>query len=204
MVVKKLPTFLTEVEQAKLLAAIKPTTRSKLKNLCLIRLMVNNGFRASEVLSLRYGDVDWQTGDAYIREGKGKKDRALRIAKQDLELVKRYAKDAMGTHPKSLVFVTDRGNRLDDRWLRRMVKRVAVQAGISKDVHPHTLRHSFATDHYRDNQNIVELQMLLGHASINTTVLYTHLDPTKAKESTNALAERRLALVEKMSGVATG
>jgi integrase/recombinase XerD len=200
---KRLPEILTDREQMHLLSYLNNRLGSKEGVLfaLLIRLMLNNGFRASEIINLRYQDVDWHTGNAWVREGKGKKDRAVRICLPDMRLLEtwmyhhRYpGQTGPGQVPSMLwVFATINGNRLDDRWLRRVVKRECHRAGIDKDIHPHSLRHTFATAVYTETRDLAGLQMLLGHADIRTTMVYVHLNPASALQTTNELAVKRLS-----------
>lgn len=177
---RKLPEVLTAEEQEKLLAQPNPKCRTGLRNLCMIRLMLNVGLRASEVLNLRPQDIDWMSGKLMVREGKGKKDRTLWIGEEDLELLRKWREKRPGGE---FLFTTLQGERLDDRYLRAMVKRLARKAGIIKDVHPHTLRHTFATDLYRETKNIRLIQKALGHADLSTTMIYTHIVDEELEEA---------------------
>lgn len=177
---RKLPEVLTAEEQEKLLAQPNPKCRTGLRNLCMIRLMLNVGLRASEVLNLRPQDIDWMSGKLMVREGKGKKDRTLWIGEEDLDLLRQWREKRPGGE---FLFTTLRGERLDDRYLRAMVKRLARKAGIAKDVHPHTLRHTFATDLYRETKNIRLTQKALGHADLSTTMIYTHIVDEELEEA---------------------
>jgi integrase/recombinase XerD len=208
MAPKRLPEFLTREEQTKLLDYLNARldSRTGLLYAILFRLMLNNGFRASELLNLRYRDVDWNSGHAYIREGKGKKDRAVKIDVEDMRLLEtwmfrhRYpGQTGPGQVPAALwVFATINGNRLDDRFLRRLVKRECARAGIAKDVHPHTLRHSFGTDFYSHTKDLAQTQMVMGHADIRTTMVYVHINPVVALKMTNELARTRLSACSAM------
>jgi integrase/recombinase XerD len=139
----------------------------------MITLMLNTGLRASEVLHLRVRDIDWTSGQLMVREGKGKKDRTLWLNEPDLELLRAWR----GRRPvaSELMFTTLHGTPVKDRDLRAMVKRRARKVGITKDVHPHMLRHTFATDLYRATKDIRLVQKTLGHADLSTTMIYTHL-----------------------------
>jgi integrase/recombinase XerD len=139
----------------------------------MMALMVNCGLRASEVLNLELCHLDLNAGILTVRNGKGGKDRQLWVNQDTLELVKRWLK-ARPVQSK-LVFTTLEGGPVHDRALRAMVKRRALKAGIAKDVHPHTLRHSFATEMYRKNKDLLTVQKCLGHSDISTTTIYTHL-----------------------------
>ena len=171
--VKKLPETLNTQERKALLAAPRLQAPTGHRDLCMITLMLNAGLRASEVLHLRGRDIDWTSGQLMVREGKGKKDRTLWLSEMDLDLLRawRSRRPSAG----ELLFTTLHGTPVKDRDLRAMVKRRARKAGISKDVHPHMLRHTFATDLYRVTKDIRLVQKTLGHADLSTTMIYTHL-----------------------------
>ena len=180
---KRLPTVLIEEEQEALLKQPNLHQRTGLRNLCLLRLMLNTGLRAAEVLDLKVKDVDWRSGKMMVREGKGKKDRTLWIGAQDLGFLKKWLKLKAQLPESEFLFTTRDGLRLLNRYLRIMVKRLARQAGIDKDVHPHMLRHSFATDLFRKTKNIRLIQKALGHAQITTTQIYTHIVDDELEEA---------------------
>lgn len=147
-------------------------------NRALLRLMLDTGLRLSEATALRWRDIDLTTGKLMVRQGKGAKDRTLWIGDEDLTMLRswreRQAKDIAGTSPEH-AFTTLEGKPLSGRYVQAMVKRYAVKAGITKDIHPHTLRHSFATDLYRQTTNIRLAQKALGHSNLATTQIYTHI-----------------------------
>jgi len=170
---KKLPEFLTEEESKALLKVPSPRYDTGLRNLTMLRLMLDAGLRASEVLNLCAADVDLNSGKLLVREGKGGKDRTLWLSDAALALVRRWRvrRPVQG----ELLFTTLKGEPIDSRYLREMVKRTGRKAGIKKDVHPHMLRHTFATKFYRDTKNIVMVQKALGHEDLSTTMIYTHV-----------------------------
>lgn len=170
---KKLPETLNTEERRTLLSAPRRQAPTGHRDLCMITLMLNTGLRASEVLHLRVRDIDWTSGQLMVREGKGKKDRTLWLNEPDLELLRswRVRRPVAG----ELLFTTLHGTPVKDRDLREMVKRRAHKVGITKDVHPHMLRHTFATDLYRATKDIRLVQKTLGHADLSTTMIYTHL-----------------------------
>jgi integrase/recombinase XerD len=171
--VKKLPETLNTQERKALLAAPRLQAPTGHRDLCMITLMLNAGLRASEVLHLRGRDIDWTSGQLMVREGKGKKDRSLWLSEPDLDLLRAWK--SRRPVAGELLFTTLRGTPIKDRDLRAMVKRRARKAGIIKDVHPHMLRHTFATDLYRVTKDIRLVQKTLGHADLSTTMIYTHL-----------------------------
>lgn len=170
---RKLPDVLTEAERLVLLKQPNRRAPTGLRNLCMIRLMLNAGLRSSEVLNLKVNDIDWMSGKLAVRQGKGDKDRVLWLNEGDLELLKSWRERR--PEPCELLFTTLQSGPVSGRYLRTMVARVAKKAGIEKRVHPHLLRHSFATDLYRKTKNIRLVQKALGHEDLSTTMIYTHI-----------------------------
>ncbi len=174
----KLPEVLTGEERLLLLRQPNRRAPTGLRNRCLMQVMLDAGLRASEVLKLKVKDLDWMTGKLKVRQGKGKKDRILWLNQQALDVLRKWREkrphQADG-RPTELLFTTLEGKLLSDRYLRVMVKRYGKKAGVPKDVHPHTLRHTFATDLYRETKNIRLVQKALGHADLSTTMIYTHI-----------------------------
>jgi integrase/recombinase XerD len=174
---------LNEGEQEALLQQPNPNRRTGLRSLCLLRLMLNTGLRAAEVLNLKVNDIDWRSGNLMVREGKGKKDRTLWIGEADLKLLEKWLKYQAKLPGSAFLFTTFDGKRLQDRYLRCRVKRLAKQAGIDKDVHPHLLRHTFAADLLRQTKNLRITQKALGHAQITSTQIYTHIVDDELEEA---------------------
>lgn len=173
---RRLPTVLTPQEEDALLGRFLPAnTPLRLRNLVMVRLMLNAGLRASEVVNLKRRDLELTEGKLMVRQGKGGKDRTLWIGDDDLALLRQWLEARPPGLRNDYVFVTGKGRKVPDRFLRYLVKRKAAEAGIDKDIHPHTLRHSFATDLLRATGNIRLVQKALGHASIATTEIYLHI-----------------------------
>lgn len=170
---KRIPEVLTSEEVKALLAQPNPRYPTGLRNLCLMKVMLDAGLRASEVLKLTLYDLDWRSGKLKVVEGKGKKDRILWLNEDCLNLLQKWREKRPAK--SNLLFTTLDGTAIDDRYLRRMVKRYGAKAGIAKDVHPHMLRHTFATDLYSQTKNIRLVQKALGHSDLATTMIYTHI-----------------------------
>jgi len=174
---KKIPEVLTVTEQEAIVAQPNPRYLTGERNRIMLRLMLDTGLRLSEAIGLRWKDIDLNSGKVMVRQGKGAKDRTLWTGEENLAALTKWrdrqAKECGGDH--AVVFTTKEGGQLDPRYVQRMVKRYAAKAGIEKDVHPHTLRHSFATDLYRQTTNIRITQKALGHARLATTEIYTHI-----------------------------
>ena len=129
---KRLPTVLTEEEQEALLKQPNQQRREGLRNLCLLRLMLNTGLRPAEVLNIKVNDIDWRRGKMMVREGKGKKDRTLWIGKGDLEILKKWLKLKAQLPESEFLFTTHDGKRLLNRYLRTMVKRLLDRPGLTR------------------------------------------------------------------------
>jgi len=170
----KLPKVLTEEEQNSLIEQFNTRYDSSLRNLCMIRLMLEAGLRAGEVVNLRPEHLNMISCRLDIKGGKGAKDRTLWINEDLRNLIGRW----LERRPESpWLFPTRNGTQVDTRFLRDMVKRYAKKAGIpeAEKVSPHTLRHTFATDLYRETKNIRLVQKALGHSDLSTTMIYTHI-----------------------------
>jgi integrase/recombinase XerD len=181
----KLPEFLDDDERQALLAQPNPKCPTGFRNLTLLSVMLDCGLRESEALHLRVKDVDWKKGTLFVRQGKGHKDRRLGIPSATFALLVVWKDKRPYAVATDLLFATLKGEPIDARYVRTMVKRLAKQAGIEKDVHPHTLRHTFATDLYRRTRDILLVSKALGHASLQPTQIYTHLandDVTEARK----------------------
>ena len=174
---RKIPEVLTATEQEAIVAQPNPRYLTGHRNRVMLRLMLDTGLRLSEAIHLRWKDIDLNSGKVMVRQGKGAKDRTLWTGEANLaalvEWQERQVKECTGS-PQA-VFTTKEGGKLDPRYIQRMVKRYAVNAGIQKDITPHTLRHSFATDLYRETTNIRLTQKALGHSNLATTQIYTHI-----------------------------
>ncbi|MBU4056230.1 MAG: tyrosine-type recombinase/integrase [Proteobacteria bacterium] len=169
---RKIPEVLTDDERAALLEA--PSTRypTGLRNLCMLRVMLDAGLRVGELVNLEPRDINMTSGKLHVHQGKGGKDRVLWLGEDDIELIGRW----LEVRPRGKkLFTTLKGGPLDTRYIRAMVERVAARAGINRRIHPHLLRHSFATDLLRDTGRLDLVQKALGHSSIQTTSIYLHL-----------------------------
>ena len=199
---KKLPDVLTEKEIAALLKQPNKRAPTGLRNFCIMRIMLDAGLRASEVINLNVNDIDWESGWLKVRQGKGKKDRILWLNEDALGLLKGWRNQRLVIRDEGSegnkgdkcnsdrLFVTLDGKTLSDRYLRAMVKRYASKAEISKNVHPHTLRHTFGTDLYKSTRNIRLVQKALGHADLSTTMIYTHIMDEELEDAMKSFRTR--------------
>lgn len=160
--------FLEKQELARLLIAPK-----KSRDRAIISVLFSTGLRVSELINLNRKDINIERGEFWIR-GKGGKIRPVylsELAKEQLGYYLEKRKDV-----SSPLFISQKSKeRLSARAIQRIVQKAAIGAGISKQVTPHTLRHSFGTDLLRAGADLRSIQQLLGHSSITTTQIYTHV-----------------------------
>jgi len=146
----------------------------------MVSLMYACGMRVSELVNLKILDLEFEEKIGHIRQAKGKKDRIFNIPDFLFRDLKRQA-DKQKSKDQEYLFTGPKG-KLSSRNLQKIVSRAAQRAGIKKDVHCHTLRHSFATHLLENGIDIRHIQSLLGHSSIATTELYTHVSTEELKK----------------------
>ena len=177
---RTLPKFLPKEDVTLLLdTAYKSGSNEGQRDAVIMELLYATGLRVGELVSLDLQDVD--LSESYIRcMGKGSKERIVHLYPKALEELRRYLKSArialLGhrrTEPS--LFVNHRGERLTRQWVWTILKTNARKAGIEQNITPHTLRHSFATHLLQNGASLRHVQELLGHSSISTTQVYTHL-----------------------------
>ncbi|MDQ5901465.1 MAG: integrase/recombinase XerD [Patescibacteria group bacterium] len=177
--------LITENELARLLNAPEGDSPSALRDKAILELFFSTGLRVSELASLNK-DLDLSKDEFSIR-GKGEKVRVVFLSPTAKEAIKKYLKERKDFDEAMFVQMSKnkedkKGGRLTTRSIERLVKKYAIKAGISKKVTPHVIRHSFATDLLQNGADIRSVQMMLGHANIATTQIYTHVTDSKLKE----------------------
>jgi site-specific recombinase XerD len=143
-----------------------------LRNRALVELVYSAGLRSAEAVGLDLGDVDFEQELVHVREGKGAKDRVVPLGEEAAHLVARYLHEArpqLARGAENALFLSARGRRLDTSTLRRLVP------------HPHRLRHAFATHLLEGGADMRTIQELLGHASLSTTQMYSHVDAKRLR-----------------------
>ncbi|MEF3301884.1 site-specific tyrosine recombinase XerD [Paenibacillus sp. GYB003] len=183
---KRLPKVLSVEEVERLLAAGETSSPSGLRDKAMLELLYATGIRVSELISLNVGDVN--VGMGYIHcTGKGSKERIIplgRIAAACLGHYTESVRPGLLRQDKSeeALFINHLGTRLTRQGFWKIIKRCARDAGIDKEITPHTLRHSFATHLLENGADLRAVQEMLGHADISTTQVYTHVTKTRMKE----------------------
>ena len=165
---KKIQRYLTKDEIEKLIYAIKNS-----KHRLMIALLYSSGMRVSELINLKIKDLNLKDNYGFVRNGKGGKDRVIVLAKR-LEINLDFI--CKNRNPEECVFLTNRNGRYSIKTIQVIVREAAKNAGIDhyKEVHPHTLRHSFATHLVENDYALTDVQASLGHKSPETSMVYTH------------------------------
>ena len=180
-----LPEVLTTEEIDRMEAAIDLSKPEGQRNKAIIEVLFSCGLRVSELTALKLSDLFMS--DNFVRiKGKGRKERLVPISANAVKELKLWFidRDRMNIKPgeEDFVFLNRRGAHLTRTMILIMIKRCAEAAGIEKTVSPHTLRHSFATALLKGGADLRAIQMMLGHESISTTEIYTHVDMTTLRQ----------------------
>ena len=174
----RVPKTLSEAQVEALLAAPDTAKPLGLRDRSMIELMYASGLRVSELVQLKTVHLGLNEGVLRVM-GKGSRERLVPFGAEAHEWLLRYLAQArtaiLGTRPSDALFATRRGSGMSRQMFWRLIKRYAVQAGITAPLSPHTLRHAFATHLLNHGADLRAVQMLLGHADIGTTTIYTHV-----------------------------
>lgn len=181
---KRLPEFLTPAETNALLDAPDVATPQGQRDRALIELLYASGLRVSELVSLNIEQLDLERHEIRVW-GKGAKERLVLMGKPATEALQRYfnegRKTLLGKKNNPALFINQDGERILARRVQKILDYYAKKAGIDKHVHPHILRHTFATHMLDGGADLRVVQELMGHARLSTTQIYTHITTTRAK-----------------------
>jgi integrase/recombinase XerD len=182
---RSLPKSLSEEEVERLLAAPSSEDPLGVRDKTMLELLYATGLRVSELVSLRLGQLSQDMGVVRI-VGKGSKERLVPVGEVALDCARSYVSGArvllLGERLSDALFVSKRGEAMTRQAFWQLIKRYAVRAGITKSISPHTLRHAFATHLLNHGADLRVVQMLLGHADISTTQIYTHVARERMKQ----------------------
>ena len=180
---RRLPKFLQPGEVERLLAATKGDDLLALRDAAMIEVLYSTGMRVSELVAMDLEHVD-PIGEVVRVRGKGKRERLAPLGSYALRALERSlaARADAGPIDKKAVFVNRHGSRLSTRSVRRKLAKYLAIAGLDPKVSPHTLRHSFATHMLERGADLRAVQELLGHRSLSTTQIYTHVTAGRLKE----------------------
>ncbi len=175
---KKLPEYVSEKEMEKLFDLPNVSLRDR----AILELLYATGMRASELIRLNVKDIDFNRGEVKVL-GKGRKERIIPLTEKAKEILKMYLeKEGRIDNLNSPLFLSKRKKRLSQRTLQRIVKKYLQMVSEVKRKSPHVIRHTFATHLLRAGCDIRTIKELLGHSSISTTEIYTHILPDKIFE----------------------
>ena len=179
---KNLPVFMTEKQIMEVLDMPKGDSIYQLRDKAILEFLYSSGARASELVSLKIDDVDLIGSVAKVK-GKGSKERLLLLGEPAVRAIKQYLDRRNDKCP--YLFINHRGSRLTDRGLRDIIHRYIKNASLPLKISPHTFRHTFATHLLNRGADLRSVQELLGHSSIATTQIYTHLTIDSLKKVYN-------------------
>ncbi|QOW12005.1 site-specific tyrosine recombinase XerD [Kaistella flava (ex Peng et al. 2021)] len=174
-----LPDTLSFEDVERITRAINITTDLGKRNHCMIEVLYGCGLRVSELIDLKISNINFK--ESYLKvEGKGDKSRFVPLAKFTSTLIKEYintvrSKNKINKKHEDIVFLNSRGSSMSRVIVFIIIKELTEKAGISKKISPHTFRHSFATHLLQNGADLRYIQEMLGHSSITTTEIYTHL-----------------------------
>ena len=182
----RLPTVLSESEVASLISAPDVSTPTGLRDRAMLEALYGGGLRVSELVGLRTHNYDADHNALLVR-GKGDKERMALLGKSARHWLRRYLRDArpalLTARSETWLWLNRFGGPLSVRAVQLSVRRYAQRAGLPSDVHPHLLRHSFATHMLNGGADVRVVQELLGHASVSTTQIYTHVSDTARRDT---------------------
>jgi integrase/recombinase XerD len=174
-ILKRLPDVLSVEDTARLLREPKLEEKRGLRDRAILEMLYATGLRVSELCALKVSQLNREEG--YVRIfGKGGKERVVPVGRPAMALTERYLASRSGVTPEEPVFPAHANRFFTRVGIWKVIKRYAARAGILKNVHPHTLRHSFATHLLSGGADLRIVQEMLGHADLNTTQIYTHVD----------------------------
>jgi len=179
--------LITETELKRLIEAPKGDDVKALRDRAILELLFSTGLRVSELCSLDRDTINLNRDEFSIR-GKGEKVRLVFLSDSAKQAIKTYLakrgdmNEALFSSLSEINKTSENDQRLTPRSVERIIKKYAIKAGITKKVTPHTLRHSFATDLLQNGADIRSVQMMLGHSSVSTTQIYTHVTDKQLRE----------------------
>ena len=182
---KSIPGVISLEDVERVLAAPDESTPEGIRDLAMLEVLYATGIRVSELIGLKLNEVNFEMGFVIVY-GKGSKERIVPIGEKAQEKLKTYMAQSRPSLLKSReakeLFVTRRGGGMTRQGFWKLIKTYALKSGITKDISPHTLRHSFATHLLERGADLRAIQIMLGHSDISTTQIYTHVEGERLKE----------------------
>jgi len=188
----RLPTILSKDDLDALIESADETTPVGLRNRAMLEMMYASGVRLSEIVGLDLRSIDLEERTVVVR-GKGNKERMVLLGEPAEKTLRRYLSEGrpkLATGAEEALFLNRDGNRLSGRSVQKVVRKHALKAGLESHVWPHLLRHSFATHLLDGGAELRVVQELLGHASAQTTQIYTHVTAARQRETMDQAREK--------------
>jgi integrase/recombinase XerC len=183
---KRLPKAIDVEQVEKLLSAPNDKTLLGARDRAILETLYSTGIRVSELVGINFGDID-ETGQAIVIRGKGRKERIVPLGTHAMTAISHYLgimqTNNVPNESADPLFINKHTTRLSTRSVRRKVSKYLEQVGLDPAISPHTLRHSFATHLLDNGADLRSVQELLGHQSLSTTQIYTHLTTKRMRES---------------------
>ncbi|MGA1056720.1 MAG: tyrosine recombinase XerC [Phycisphaerales bacterium] len=187
---KRLPRAISVDEIERLLSAPDPNELLGARDRAILETLYSTGIRVSEVVGINRGDLN-EAGEAIVIRGKGRRERIVPLGSHALAALRHYldmldgelSRNGTIAPPNSPLFVNKHGSRLSSRSVRRKVSKYLSQVGLDPNISPHTIRHSFATHLLDNGADLRSVQELLGHQSLSSTQVYTHLTTARMREA---------------------
>lgn len=181
----RLPDVISKEEMFHLLSMPAGDSVVDIRDRAIMELMYATGLRVSETVALELKNINWQVGYLHIT-GKGGKERIVPVARSALEAVRIYLEKArpvlLSGRVSDALFINKSGGAFSRQGLWKVIRKYALKAGLGNRVHPHTFRHSFATHLLEGGADLRSIQIMLGHADISTTQIYTHVTSERIKK----------------------
>ena len=182
-----LPDTLSVEDVERITKNINLSTDLGVRNQCMVEVLYGCGLRVSELIELKISDINFKEGFLKV-EGKGQKVRYVPLAKYTSQLIKNYIENVrinnkINKKYEDIMFLNSRGSSMSRVIVFIIIKELADKAGIRKNISPHTFRHSFATHMLQNGADLRFIQEMLGHSSITTTEIYTHLNTEELRDT---------------------
>lgn len=181
---KYLPKFLKDEETNKIFEVCKYDTPINQRNSVIIELLYATGIRVSELVNIKISDIDINERTIKVL-GKGSKERMVIFNNHTKKAIEIYLNDGYHEFNKlssGYLILNKDGNKLSERYIRNIINKLVTKAGLDIKISPHTFRHTFATDMLEDGSDLMTVKELLGHESLNTTSIYTHVTNEQIKK----------------------
>lgn len=178
---KKLPQYLNYNEMIEIFSSIDTTTLLGLRNRLVMELLYATGVRVSELVNIKIKDIDFNNRSIIVI-GKGSKERIVFFNSICFDILKKYLDESKMVRKEEFLILNNNGKKITTRSIRLIINKVIKETSIIKHIHPHTIRHTFATHLLNNGCDLLTVQELLGHESISTTGIYTHVTTDHVKD----------------------